>query len=208
MNEFDSSVSQWLEDFKQGDEAAAKLWDRYFQRLVGLARKKLRQRYPRGVEDGGDVALSAYHAFSQAARGNHFPHLQDREGLWKVLVTITERKVNDLVAREKAAKRGGGMTQGESALGGVEDSTEVQGLARVADPGPTPDLVVELDERFQQFLDSLADEKLLQTVVLKMEGYSNDEIAQRLQVVPPTVRRWLRLLQEKAELHFGASSSS
>ena len=38
----DASVTQWLDRLKAGDPAAAqKLWERYFRRLVGLARKKL-----------------------------------------------------------------------------------------------------------------------------------------------------------------------
>ena len=36
------SVSQWIEDLKQGDEdAAAQLWERYFQKMVRAARRKL-----------------------------------------------------------------------------------------------------------------------------------------------------------------------
>jgi len=36
----DESVSVWIADLKEGDSAATqKLWERYFQRLVGLARR-------------------------------------------------------------------------------------------------------------------------------------------------------------------------
>ena len=37
------SVTQWLRMLQAGDQAAARpLWERYFRRLVGLARRKLR----------------------------------------------------------------------------------------------------------------------------------------------------------------------
>ena len=38
----EASINRWLAKFKTGDQAAAQqLWERYFRRLVGLARKKL-----------------------------------------------------------------------------------------------------------------------------------------------------------------------
>jgi hypothetical protein len=39
----EASVTQWLDRLKAADpDAAQKLWERYFRRLVGLTRKKLR----------------------------------------------------------------------------------------------------------------------------------------------------------------------
>ncbi len=61
--ESDESVSQWLGQLQAGDPTAAqKLWERYFRRLVGLARKKLRAA-PRRAADEEDVALSAFTGF-------------------------------------------------------------------------------------------------------------------------------------------------
>jgi hypothetical protein len=38
------SVTHWLEALRGGDrEAAQKMWERYYQRLVGLARQRLRE---------------------------------------------------------------------------------------------------------------------------------------------------------------------
>ena len=51
------SVTHWIGLLEAGDPAAAqKLWQAYFQRLVGLARKKLRGT-PRRAADEEDVAL-------------------------------------------------------------------------------------------------------------------------------------------------------
>ena len=47
---------------KQSPAAAQKIWERYFQRLVGLARKKL-EGVPRRSFDEEDVALSAFDSF-------------------------------------------------------------------------------------------------------------------------------------------------
>ena len=90
------SVSHWIEQLKAGNQAAAQeLWDRYFQRIVHLARKKL-QGSPRRAADEEDVALSAFHSFCQGAKQGRFPRLQDQGGLWQLLVMLTARKSLDL----------------------------------------------------------------------------------------------------------------
>ena len=59
----EQSISRWLAQLQAGDRTAAqKLWERYFQRLVGLARKKL-QGMPRRAADEEDIALSAFASF-------------------------------------------------------------------------------------------------------------------------------------------------
>lgn len=65
MSHSDDSVSQWIDGLKAGEEAAAaKLWQRYYLRLVGLARKKLGDS-PRRVADEEDVVLNAFQSFCQ-----------------------------------------------------------------------------------------------------------------------------------------------
>ena len=67
----DASVTQWINRLKAGDpDAAQKLWERYFRRLVGLARKKLRSA-PRRAADEEDVALSAFDSFCRNAEAGH-----------------------------------------------------------------------------------------------------------------------------------------
>ena len=47
----DASINRWLARFKAGDAAATReLWERYFRRLVGLARKKLQGQARRAAE--------------------------------------------------------------------------------------------------------------------------------------------------------------
>ena len=50
------SVTLWIDRLQAGDpDAAQQLWERYFRRLVGLARHKLQGR-PRAAADEEDVA--------------------------------------------------------------------------------------------------------------------------------------------------------
>jgi hypothetical protein len=68
------SVTHWINALKGGDPAAAqKLWERYFARLVGLARKKL-QGTRHLTADEEDVALSAFDSFCRGAAAGRFPN--------------------------------------------------------------------------------------------------------------------------------------
>src|SRR5262249_55948531 len=114
------SVSRWLQQLQQGKTAAAQpLWERYFPRLVELARKKLRDAPRRGTEEA--VALSAFDSFCRNAADGRFPQLADRDDLWRLLVVITARKAAHLARDERRQKRGGGAvhldTSPEEGLG-------------------------------------------------------------------------------------------
>ena len=54
----EGSITRWIWELEEGDQAAAQqeLWNRYFHRLVVLARTQL-GGMPRRVEDEEDVAL-------------------------------------------------------------------------------------------------------------------------------------------------------
>src|SRR5438105_14531380 len=94
------SVTHWINLLKGGDAVAIqKLWEAYFARLVGLARKKLREA-PRRAADEEDVALSAFDSFCAGVAKERFPQLADRDDLWHGLVTITARKALQLVRHE------------------------------------------------------------------------------------------------------------
>ena len=55
------SVTRLLDQLKQGErDHAQELWERYFRRLVGLARQKLGTLPRHAGVDGEDVALSAF----------------------------------------------------------------------------------------------------------------------------------------------------
>src|SRR3954463_2679225 len=148
------SVSGWMSLLREGDPAAAqRLWELYFHRLVGLARVKL-QGQPRRAADEEDVALSAFASFCRAAEAGRFPQLGDRDDLWRLLVTVTERKAYNLVRDQRRLKRGGGAVQGEAVFGRADDST-VRGLDGCAGREPTPAFAAQVAEQCQRLLDLL-----------------------------------------------------
>src|SRR5262245_7227965 len=106
------AVTRWIQQLRAGDrEAAQKVWESYFRRLVGLARMKLRDQ-PRAARDEEDIALSAFDSFFRQAEQGRYPRLGDREDLWRILVTITARKAYDLIEHEGRDKRDWRRTQG------------------------------------------------------------------------------------------------
>ena len=117
----EGSVTRWLGALKAGEPTAAqRLWERYFTDLVRRARARLRAA-SRAAEDEEDVALSAFDSFCTAAARGRFPRLDDRDDLWRVLVTLTERKASALLRRQRRLKRGGGRVAPEADLAGPEE---------------------------------------------------------------------------------------
>jgi DNA-directed RNA polymerase specialized sigma24 family protein len=189
------SVSRWLGDLKAGDGAAVQpLWERYFARLVRLARAKLRSaRHASAAGDEEDAALSAFNSFCEGVARGRFPRLDDRDDLWRLLVVITARKAGAQLQREGRQKRGGGRVLAAADVGRPEDD-DVLGTVLAA--GPTPDFAAAAAEEFRRLLDCLDDDELRRVALDRMEGYTNDEIAGRLGCARRTVARRLDLIKQ------------
>ena len=189
------SVSRWLIQLKTGDPVAAQpLWERYFQQLVELARRKLRQSLRRAADEE-DIALSAFDSVCRGAAVGRFPTLHDSNDLWHLLVTITDRKAIDLARRERRAKRGGGAVLDEAALKRADESGIDDPIRCHPGREPNPAFAAELAEECSRLLGLLNDSELRSIAIWKMEGLSIDEIAARLGCVSRTVDRRLKLIR-------------
>lgn len=188
------SVTNWIASLKAHDDqdAAQKLWERYWQRLVGLAAKKI-TRSKRQVADEEDVAQIAMKSFFIGAREGRFPQLRDRHDLWPLLVRITANKAMDKRTRENAQKRGG--QQVIHSLQRPESGGATHEVEEVLDEQPSPDFSLQLTEEYQRLLAALPDVTMRQIAVWKMERYTQDEIAEKLGCVRRTVQRRLQLIQ-------------
>jgi DNA-directed RNA polymerase specialized sigma24 family protein len=189
------SVTRWIDlvgSPDRADQAAQKLWEHYFERLVHLARARLRSS-PLRAADEEDVALSAFDSFCRGAAAGRFPDLAGRDDLWRLLITITTRKAIDRKKHEGRLRRGGGQVVGEDALGGPGD--DCWGLDQIAGHEPTPEFAALLADEFSRLLDSLDDDALRQVALFRMEGFGNDEIAARLGCGRRTVERKLAVIR-------------
>jgi RNA polymerase sigma factor (sigma-70 family) len=189
----DGSITHWVRLLQQGQhEAAQPLWESYFSRLVSLAQKKLGGR-SLGIADAEDVALSAFHSLYRGIERGRFPQIEDRDNLWKLLVVITARKVCHLLRDESTQKRGGPSGSPDHPAQGPVDPAEIIGQE------PTPDFAAQVAEETERLLQALSRDDLRQVALLKMEGYTNREIAGQLDCAPRTVDRKLRLIRHTWE---------
>lgn len=187
------SVTHWIVALKDGDLAAAQpLWKRYYRQLVTLARNRLRSS-PKRDQDEEDVVQVAFQSFFRAVADGRFPELNDRDDLWRLLVVITAKKAMKQLAYEQRLKRGG---TSNGPLGiytiGTDDD---EALAQFVDAEPTPDFAVQVADECRRLLTDLGDDSLRQVAVWKMEGYGNDEIAQKLDCSRRTIARKLEAIR-------------
>ena len=187
----DESTSAWIEGLKANQPTAIeKLWERYSERLVGLARSKLGNA-PKAVADEDDIATDVFHSLWRGAQEGRFDDLHHRDQLWWLFVTITQQKVVDHYRRETALKRGNGQVVS------MEDLSTDQGIERLISTEPTPELLAVMDEEYRRLLNLSKDETHRKIAAWRFEGYTVEEIAKRLDVSSRTVERKLKIIRKQ-----------
>jgi DNA-directed RNA polymerase specialized sigma24 family protein len=161
-----------------------------------LCQKRLRG-HPRRAADEEDVALSAFDSFCQRAAQGGFPQLQDRDDLWRLLVVIAARKAINLVHHDRRQRRGGGRVVRANAEQTGPDETDGAALEQIIGREPTPEFAALVAEQYERLLASLADESLRHVAQSKLEGYTNQEIAQQLGCSLRTVERKLWVIRKR-----------
>jgi DNA-directed RNA polymerase specialized sigma24 family protein len=197
QNEGHGSITRWIAGVKAGDFAAAQpLWERYFARMVDLARARLRASGRRGrdaASDEEDAALSAFDSLCAGLARGQFPQLADRDDLWRLLVVITTRKVSAQARRQLRQKRGGGQVHAASDVAQPDSDDDL--LARAVSSEPTPEFAVMVAEEYRRLLERLGDDVLRKVAILRMEGFTTDAIAEQLGCARRTVARQLALIR-------------
>jgi RNA polymerase sigma factor (sigma-70 family) len=189
----DEDVTAWIDGLRREDTAATQqLWERYYQRLLELASRRLPANIRRDFDEE-DVALSAIDSLCRGMAQGRFPNLADLDSLWALLIVITKRKCRARVRHHMAQKRGGGKTRGESAFNTAKDGA---GISEEISQEPSPEFVAQMTEEVTLLLDQLHDDVTRQLAVLKLEGYTNVEAAQHLNCSQTTVERRLRLIRK------------
>ncbi|HEY7154948.1 MAG TPA: ECF-type sigma factor [Gemmataceae bacterium] len=177
------SVTQWIYQLKEGDRAAVqKLWEDYFPRLVRQAQLWLRRTSVK-VVDAEDIALSAFKSFCLRAEQGCFPKLFDRGDLWQLLVVIAFRKACNQVKHEARRQPLNGRVQHASALSAANGEDAGTIFTRLISSEPDPKFAAQTAEEYRRLLARLDDEQLRHIAEMKMAGYTNAEIGQRLK--PP-----------------------
>jgi DNA-directed RNA polymerase specialized sigma24 family protein len=189
------SVSELIVNLQNGDaDAAQRLWDRYFERLVKFARDRLGAT-PRQTRDEEDVVLSVFDSFCRGAKAGRLANLKDRHELWWMLLAITRRKIVDQFRDNNRDKHGLMEIKPETDVIANPKANEKFDLNLILDEKPSPDLMLELDGEWQRLLSLLRDDTLRRIALWRIEGYSILEISTKLRVLPRTVGRKLSLIR-------------
>jgi RNA polymerase sigma factor (sigma-70 family) len=187
-------ITAWIEQVKEGDPRAADgLFWAFFEKLMALARSQL-QNMPRRAEDEEDAAQSALKSYFRGVAAGRFSGVRDRNDLWRLLATITARKVVARQRRYFARKRPQPLD--EAALTAEGSTAGVFGLDQVIGDEPDPELAAEFTDELRVRLAQLPDDEFRQVVLLRLEGYTTQEIADRLRTYTRKVERRLEIIRK------------
>src|SRR5688500_6684923 len=129
--------------YRAGSESAARqLFDRYCDKLMRLARRRIGQRMASRL-DPEDAVQSAFRTFFARVKNDQFT-FQNESDLFKLLVRLTVNKTLRQIAHHRAAKRDPGKEAGQR----PEDENALDQLV-AADP--PPEVQVTLLEEFERF---------------------------------------------------------
>ena len=181
-----SLVDRW----RAGDQDAARqLFDRYVERLVALARKRISNRLAARV-DPDYIVQSVFRTFFGRVRAGQF-QIEHEEDLPKLLMRITVHKTLRQAEFHRAAKRDIGAEAGQ-------DGNPSDALAEMLAREPTPQETFYFLDQLEHFLANLNPQER-QIVELRMQGFGTEEIAQRLGTYDRKVRRTLERIRGLAE---------
>jgi RNA polymerase sigma-70 factor (ECF subfamily) len=181
MAEFD--MDRFIQDLGRGgnEQTARQLFDTYVERLMALARKRISQRLASRV-DPEDIVQSVFRTFFGRLKEGRF-EIADQDDLTKLLMRITVHKTLRQVAYHKAAKRDPSLETGQ-------DDSACAGLLELLDREPSPEDAVTFCDQLEHFLSKLRPQER-QILEMRMQGYSNEEIADKLGIYDRKIRRIL-----------------
>jgi len=169
------------------DDAARELFGRFTRQLIALARRQFGPAFRHKV-DPEDVVQSAYKSFfGRYGEGNL--EVGTWDGLWGLLTVITVRKCCDRVTYHRAERR-----DVEREVTGEPDIPLQEAFGRE----PTPHEAVVLSETVDQLLAGL-DEDERPILELSLQGFTTQEISDRLGQPERTVRRLRERIRKRLE---------
>jgi DNA-directed RNA polymerase specialized sigma24 family protein len=181
---------------REGDQDVLDAFSkRYFSKIRDLAKSKLSN------PDSEEVANDVLVALTQSIAGGKYPNLCDRNSLWFLILKITQNRVIAFTRREKAKKRipAESMEPNHSEdLVRVESLTDYEAeLDNVIASNSTEAAWIEISDCWEELLRCLPDDVCRQIAQLKLQSYSNREIALMMGFTPSKVDRKVRLIQEQ-----------
>jgi RNA polymerase sigma-70 factor (ECF subfamily) len=177
------SFQGFLEQLRAGDnEAAAKVFNRFARRIVGLARRHLHTSLQSKV-DPEDVLQSVFRSFFSRQRDGRFA-IENWDSLWGLLMVMTLRKCRRRMEYYQADRRD---ARRETVWeGDPRQPTDPEMFARE----PTPSEAAMLVELVSQLMQQLPEDDRA-VLALHLQGCTIAEIRAQTGHAMRTIRRIL-----------------
>jgi len=175
-----ADISGWIRGACGGQgDAQQRLWEHYFPRVLVLATRKMGRAG--GVADAEDVAASVLDSLLQGARTGRFSLLKNRNDLWVLLFAITQRKIISLRRYDQALKR--------------SPKARRVDLDDLPASDPPPEFEAVFEDLIRDLFGRLPNEGFRRLARLRLEGWTNLEIADQLDISVRSVGRKLQLIE-------------
>jgi len=176
---------------RQGDGAAVgEFCARYGPLIERLAERRLSAPLKRRI-GAEDVAQSVCRTFVRRAGQGEF-ELPDGGGLWGLLCAIALTKIREQTRFHLRQKR---SLRDERHFDSVDGGGERK-MPETPATEPLPDETAEVADVFDKLISAFDDEER-KIIELKLQDFTSDEIAARLECSERTVRRFMKRVQER-----------
>jgi DNA-directed RNA polymerase specialized sigma24 family protein len=139
--------------------------------------------------------------------GGRFPDLHDRESLWRLMLVITCQKISNRHRFDHQQRRDIRRTLTDSVFY-TSDAAQMEHNSPLISTEPAPEFVAEFVETCENLFDKFDDPMLEKITTLRMEGFSDSEIATQLDCSRRTVQRRLEIIRRQlSNLESSVSSS-
>jgi RNA polymerase sigma-70 factor, ECF subfamily len=188
MNPDDTFLDLMSRMRRGDDDAASKVFHRFANRLVGLARQRLDARV-RPKVDADDVLQSVFKSFFARHAAGEFD-LGSWEKLWTLLTVITVRKCGRVNRYFRSAGR-----NAEVAASG--DNNSIPGIEALSSD-PSPAEIATVTDLVEGLLRDCSEHDR-EIVVLALQGFSAAQIAAQLQRAERSVYRVMQRVRARLE---------
>lgn len=185
------SVTRWIQQMRAGDSVVVHaLAERYFKKLGDAARRRL-HKIPQSLHDEEDVANFVLEAVVRNIAQGRYPDLQDREDLWFLMLAITQRRISNILKRDRRQKA---QPSSQTSLTELLEMYEGE-LADVALQGDPEHVAIEIGDCWQELMRILPNDEFREIARLKLEFHSNRQISSMLKLTSKYIDRKVAEIQ-------------
>ena len=169
------------------NEELNRLFETYLPKLIRLAEHRISTRM-QAKFGSDDVAATVCRSVFRRFKEGTFRFEDDAE-FWRLLVTVTKRKISNKVRHFSTQSRS------------VEDELSETASYIIASPEPGPSEAMAFEESLQAVANRLVPLEL-DVLTLRMDGFEHHEIAERLNVSERTIRRKIEVIKDHLNQEF------